>query len=258
VTRCARADSKAHGSVCKAPAAISGARQSTSGVGHACSCLLSEHGTLDVTEGTKYYHTEQKPDGVYATAIDFADPEAPSLSAVVQIPGRIQVATSTAVYTASYSGEPSVLTLSRIPWAGEASPPSAAHAWPGRSLSSIIAEGQYLYLTHAPQSGVPQGSEPHSDWTWLEVLDAQTLETVGTLDIDTRGKIERLHNGRLLISTSGALLFIDIRDPAHPTAQAAVAFSSGAAAITSNNRVYTARVREPVRSYPIDLQNLRP
>jgi|GEM_PF-3042439 len=211
--------------------------------------------------GTKYYSSEQKQDGWYATRIDFADPE-PSASAATPVPGAVQAATSTAVYTAAYSAEPSALTLSRVPWGDEVSPPSATHTWPGRSLSSLHADdGQHLYLVHVPQQDVPQGSEPHSDWTWLEVLDAQTLETVATLDIDIAGrlpiKIEGALDGRLLVSTAGALLFIDLRNPTQPRAQAAVSFESGATVLAHEGRIYVFRFHSD-RSYPIDLQNLSP
>lgn len=211
--------------------------------------------------GTKYYFSEQKQDGWYATRIDFAESE-PSASAASPVPGYVQAATSTAVYTVSYSEEPSALTVSRVPWSDEVSPPSATHTWPGRSFSSIHADdGQHLYLLHAPQPDAPRSVEPHGDWKWLEVLDAQTLETAGTLDIDIvgrlPGKIEGLHDGRLLISTMGALLFIDVRDPTQPRAQAAVPFEGGATVLAHEHRVYVFRAQSD-RSYPIDLQNLSP
>jgi hypothetical protein len=175
-----------------------------------------------------------------------------------RIPDPIAAASPDAIYTATPSDTASDLTVSRIVWRGEVSPPTAARTWPGRQLSSMHADvGPYIYLTHGPRPDVPQRTEARSHWARLEILDATTLETVGALDIDTRAEIKLGANGRLFIAIPGALLFVDVRDPASPKAQAAVpAKSFDPQVLPHGDRVYVSTNK--VQNYPIDLQNLLP
>lgn len=211
-----------------------------------------------VRAGTTLYHSEQKPNGWYATRI-VVDGSSMDLSDEVPIPAAIVAATEHVAFTAS--SDAMQLSLSRVDF-GETQPTvSASRAWPGRQLLSIRGsdDGQYLYITHCPHYQVPPGNEPRSHWSRLEVLDAQTLDPVGMLDLDASeyappGRIEESAKGRLFIQIEGALLFVDVRDPAHPTARAAVPYDLDWGVTSFGNKVYVNS--RDVRSYPIDLRNL--
>jgi hypothetical protein len=210
-----------------------------------------------VALGTSLYLSHQNDDGLYGTGIS-VNPMGWPHEYSFRIPDPIAAASPDAIYTATPSDTASDLTVSRIVWRGEVSPPTAARTWPGRQLSSMHADaGPYIYLTHGPRLDVPQGTEPHSHWARLEILDATTLATVGALDIDTQAEIKLSANGRLFIAIPGALLFVDVRDPTHPKAQAAVpATSYHAQILPYGDRVYV--VTSKAQNYPIDLQNLLP
>jgi hypothetical protein len=211
----------------------------------------------EIIDGTKYYRTTEKDGSFTATRIDFSDPRNPIISGPHTIPGSIVSVTETDVYTAGYS-ESGGVTVSRVPWIDSASPPAATRSWPDRSRASIQTDGsQYVYVTVSPTRREPSESDPHGHWTRLEVLDAQTLATVGMLDIDVNGRIVNLSDGRLLIDIGNRLLFVDARDPTHPTAQAAIRYTPSASVFPGDGQVYVVQDNRTV-SYPSGFHNLVP
>lgn len=207
--------------------------------------------------GTSHYFSHQNETGLYGTRI-IVDNVDPPYAHTFPIPAPIAAASPDAIYTATPSNTASDLTVSRIVLRGEVSPPTAARTWPGRQLTSIRADaGPYVYLTHRPRSDMPRGTEPHSHWVRLEILDTTTLAAVGTLDIDTQAEIKHSANGRVFIAIPDAILFVDVRDPTHPKAQAAVPSENYyTQVLTYDDRIYVGADR--VQNYPIDLQNLIP
>ncbi|HET8938681.1 MAG TPA: hypothetical protein VFN67_34785 [Polyangiales bacterium] len=206
--------------------------------------------------GDKIFATERSStDVLSATELDFSDPRAPTLSARRVVPGEIVAATEHDVYTAPRGYDLPTLTLSRIPCCQISPQPGAARAWAGRELLSVTPDGAgHLLLLHAPRAGAAPSPDARADWTRLEILDAQSLATLGSLPVDdlTSGNT-LLSDGRLLIDGSGALFLVDVRDPSSPQLQAVLPHVTGPTLFERGQLSLSDELG--FRSYPADIEN---
>lgn len=208
--------------------------------------------------GDKVYTTERsRADVLYATELDFSDPLAPTLSARRVVPGEIVAATDRDIYAAARGYDLPELTLSRVPCCASAPQPGAARSWPDRQLAGLVSDDAgHLLLMHSPRAGAAPSPDAQADWTRLEILDSQTLGTLGSLAVDRSTGSALLSGGRLLIDGSGALFLVDVRDVRSPQLQAALPYFSGPKLFERGQVMVSDELG--LRSYPADLQNLPP
>ena len=201
------------------------------------------------------YVTELEGEALFASRIDFGDPRTPQLTPRLPVSGRVVTAIDEDMYIGPPNDGDAELTLTRVRCCDDAQP-LATRSWPGRSFGSLQPDGAgHLLLLHAPAEGSETQPEVQANWTRLEILDAQTLATLGTLDIDRYASaVQSPTDGRLVVDSSGVLYIVDLRNAQLPRIQAAVPYSQGAVAIQRDQLIVADELG--FQRYPLALDNM--
>jgi len=165
--------------------------------------------------GNKLYAIQTVDQTVYGTAVDFSNPAAPVVGTRRVVPGYLVGATEDALY--SYALRPGT-TLSKISWDSESSSVLATNTLPpGRMPRQILDDQQgHLFVLHERDPYAPLVDTPRAGWIGLDIFNSQTLEKLGSLEIDSTTDAMRFVDGALLIPVSGAILRIDMSDERNP------------------------------------------
>ncbi|HTU61342.1 MAG TPA: hypothetical protein VMF89_22965, partial [Polyangiales bacterium] len=207
---------------------------------------LSSHQYM--VSGAKIYVTELDGTALLASAIDFSDPAAPQLTPRQRVEGRVVAAAGQDMYVGPSDYTHTEFTLTRVRCCGDAQP-SATRTWTARSFGSLQPDAAgHLLLMHSQTDSSP------ASWTRLEILDQQTLATVGSVDIDQYASALLTAADRLFVDGSGVLYIVDIRNAQLPRVQAAVPYSAGYVATSGDQLLITDELG--FRSYPVDLVNM--
>jgi len=170
--------------------------------------------------GSRIYVTERAGTSLVGSFADFSALDQPTHSTRREVPGQVVAAAQETVYTSTASA--SGLTLSRLDWQAETAPLTAAHEWSGRRLAKVLLDDstQRLYVVHATSNSATGGPSSHLDWHHLDILDAETLAVLSSIELDNFSSPPptlHLSGGTLDIQLPYfAVLHVDIRNPSEP------------------------------------------
>jgi hypothetical protein len=189
-----------------------------------------EEGTSVLADGAKLYFNFQQPYDVngdprghvkrYFRLIDFADPQHAQVSAEVNVPGDVIASNGSTIYTRDLVwNETETRTLvARLIVDGELAHLQASRVFGDRSVAAVRLDnaGAMLVSSDPAWSNYGYTQPMHT----LSIIDAQSLQTIGETDVDAWATFEDAKAGRALFSVSGGLLVFNVKDAAHPSAQA--------------------------------------
>jgi hypothetical protein len=176
--------------------------------------------------GSRLYYNMQlmaanePPQAKYAVHIlDLSDPSMPQVSPRFDVPAPVILAFGEQLYCQTGDLAPGVLARLRADDLTLA--PEVTRSLPGQVAAYELATDHAGHLYGLYRQGPEQPSD-QPGWASLYVLDAQTLETLAALPIDSEATNPRYSNGRLLVEGPGVSYIIDVREPASPRLQAYV------------------------------------
>lgn len=207
-----------------------------------------EEGTSVIAVGdTLYYNFQkpaQKPDDDrphvkrYVRLLGFGDPQKPSMSEPVNIPGDVIAAEDTTLYTRDLVWEKNdVRTLvARLTLNNGKAHLQASEVFEDRSVSAVQLDGAgHILVSSDPVYGEPYppgvafptrpvstrvAAPSDGPKSKLSILDDQDLSVLGEAEIDSWASFRDAKKGRALYSVPGGLLVVDVQDAAKPKAQA--------------------------------------
>jgi hypothetical protein len=195
-----------------------------------------EEGTSVLAAGTQLYFNFQQPYVVsgdarshvkhFFRAIDFADPQQAGVGDAVNVPGDVIESSGNTIYTRDlvWNDTDTRTLVARLELSDGLAHLQASRVFADRAVSAVRLDGagamlvssDPAYSYYGYYARQPEEQPQHT----LSILDAQSLKTIGETDVDAWATFQDAKQGRALFSVSGGLLVFNVKDAAHPTAQA--------------------------------------
>jgi hypothetical protein len=196
----------------------------------------NEEGTSVLAAGTQLYFNFQQPYVVsgdarshvkhFFRAIDFADPQQAGVGDAVNVPGDVIESSGNTIYTRDlvWNDADTRTLVARLELSDGLAHLQASRVFADRAVSAVRLDGAGAMLVSSDPTysyydyygRTPDNQPQHT----LSILDATSLKTIGETDVDAWATFQDAKQGRALFSVSGGLLVFNVKDAAHPTAQA--------------------------------------
>lgn len=206
-----------------------------------------DEGTSAIADSTKLYVNYQHPfvkNGDphsyvkrYVRVLDFQDPSAVARGDGINVPGDVITVHGDDLYTRDevWNDQTARTLVARLTVSGTLAHLQASQLFDDRLVDAVRVDGAGHVLVSSepvstpvtvpvassgPTAGAPGAPAVMTPQHELSLFDDQTLQPVGEVAVDTWATFKDAQSGRALFQVSGGLLLFDIRDAAHPKAQA--------------------------------------
>jgi hypothetical protein len=191
-----------------------------------------EEGTSLLAAGDTLYFNFQKPYVVsgdprghvkhFFRAIDLSDAQHAEVGKPINVPGDVIASDGDTIYTRDIVwGDTDVRTLvARLMVADSLAHLQTSHLFEDRSVTAVQLDGSGHVLVSSDPSYYYYAPSNQEQVHKLSILDATSLDIAGEADVDSWATFKDAKAGRALYQVGSGLLVFDVRNAAHPSAQA--------------------------------------